>query len=450
MKKIITVALICAIAASAAFAGGGSQASKGKTTLTFYTWADMGSERAILESVIEDFQAANPDIKVEGNYGGTEYLSKINTMIASNTTPDVFQINEFLAIDWGEKGVAADLNPYYAKAGIKPEEKYINSYLFTSQGKLWAVGACPATILLYYNKNLLRQAGVQEPPASATNPWTWDQFVSAAKKMTKDSGGRTPNDPGFNYNSVVQWGTVMPTAWIFWMSLMYSAGTSVVNDTGTALAVNSPAGIRVLQSIANLSAADKVAPSFAASVSSSFSNLPVMLMNDQLAMFISGTWDHGNFVTEKYDIGLAQIPTFTGKGNNHTWSAGYMMKKNGSDEAFKFFEYMMDFNNWVKSSVKRNIGLPTGVPTTRNTFTDPALNAAWMSKNDPTIARVGGDIVQNAARIGENVTVKNWAEIVEQNLQPAVEKVFMGEETPEQALQGVIPKLAGKFQGVFK
>jgi len=450
MKKLIITVLVCGLTVSGVFAAGGSQSSRGKTTLTFYSWADSGAERTMLESVAADYEASHPNIHIEQNYGGTEYLSKINTMIASGTTPDVFQINEFLAIDWGEKGVAADLNPYYAKSGVKPEDMYINSYLFTSGGHLWAIGALPATILVYYNKDLFKQAGVPEPPASATNPWTWDQFVDAAKKLTKDSNGRTPNDPGFNYNSVVQWGTVMPTPWIFWISLIYSSGISVVNDTGTALALDSLAGIKAIQSIANLAAVDKVAPSFATSVSSAFSNQPTMLMNGQLAMFMSGNWDHGSFLTEKFDVGLSQVPTFTGKGNNLTWAAGYMMKKNGSDDAFQFFQYMMDFNNWVSSAVNHNIGLPGGIPTTKNTFTDPALNAAWMSKNDPTIARVAGDIVQNAARLGENVTVKNWAAIMDQTIAPGLERVWMGEQTPQQALQAINSQLAGKFQGVFK
>jgi multiple sugar transport system substrate-binding protein len=175
-----------------------------------------------------------------------------------------------------------------------------------------------------------------------------------------------------------------------------------------------------------------------------------MLMNGQIAMFIAGAWLHGDFLNEKFDVGLAQVPAFSNKGDNQTWGAAFMMKKNASQEAFELYQHMMNFNNWVSAAKKHQIALTGGIPTTQNTFTDPALNAAWNSVNDPAIGRVTADIIQNACRIGENVTVKNWAEIMGQIVKPGLDRVWMGEESPEQALQAINRQLDGKYQGVWK
>jgi multiple sugar transport system substrate-binding protein len=450
MKKFITVLCIGVLSVSFVFAGGSGQRGSGKTTLTLYTWWGS-SERTMGEALTADFMAKYPNIVVEENHGGTDYLAKINTLIASGTTPDVFQVSEGLVNEWGEKGVGADLNPYYQKAGIDPLAFYVDVYRFSSNGHLWGIGANPTSILLYYNKDLLKQAGIAEPPADATKPWTWEQFVANAKKLTKDSRGRTPNDPGFNYDDVVQWGTVMPTNnYVYWMALLYSAGASVADDAGTALALDSPAGKRVLQSIQNLSTVDKAAPSYATTISNTFSNEPVMLMNGQIAMAISGGWQTGDYYNENFDVGVAQVPTFSNKPSNNTWGAGFMMKSGGSQEAFQLYEYYMNFNNWVSAAKNHRISLTGGIPTTKNTYSDPALNAAWNSVNNPVIGRVFADITQNAARVGENVTLKNFDEIMQQFIKPGLDRVWMGEETVDQALANIKGQLTGKFKGAWK
>jgi multiple sugar transport system substrate-binding protein len=450
-KSFVILAIVLLMGAALAGCAKKEAGSQGTgTTLTLYTWYG-GSEAALGEALVADFEVSHPNIRVEQNHGGTDYEAKINTMIASGNTPDVFQVNEDRAIDWGEKGVGEDLNPHFTQMGIKPANYYVESYLFTSGGHLWAIATNPTTIILWYNKEMFKQAGVAEPPASAANPWTWDQYVAAAKKLTRDSNGRTPNDAGFNYDSVVQWGTVMPTGnYVYWMPLLYSAGTSIANEDGTALAMNGDAGTKVLQSIFNLSTVDKAAPSYAVTISNTFSNQPVMLMNEQIAMFIGGGWQIGDFLNENFDVGLAQIPTFSNKGANHTWGSAFMMKKGGSQEAFQFYEHMVNYTNWIAAAGNHKVSLTGAISTTQNNYSDPVLNAAWKELLNPDVIQVYGDIVQNTARGGENITLKNFAEIVGQIVNPGLQTIWMGEETVEQSLRTINGQLDGKFQGVWK
>jgi multiple sugar transport system substrate-binding protein len=454
MKKLIVTVLILALGCTLVFAGGKQQSQSGgagqagQTKLVEYTWWS-DAERAMGEALVADFEKANPGIRVEQNYiAYNDYHSKINTMIASGTTPDIMYLNEFLVNEWGEKGVTADLSSYYRDKGIDPKTYYVNSALYTTSGHLWGVNVTSTTVVLYYNKQMFRDAGITPPPDSAVSPWSWDQYVAAAKNLTKDANGRTPNDAGFNYNNLIQYGTVMPTSWIYVLPLLYAGGTSVANASGTALEITSPAAIRVIQNIANLALVDKVAPTVAMTNTNAFSNLPAMLMNGQLGMFIGGTFHYSDFTNENYDVGIAQIPSMAGKGNNMVWSAGFALKKGASKEAFELFAHLVDFNNWVTASKNHNVGL-TGLPQTNSIFDDPVKNAAWTAIFPASMAKISGDILQNGSRLGENVTLKNFSEIMDQTIAPVLDKIWLGSETAQQALPPLNQVLQGKLQGVW-
>ena len=119
MKRTVLVMMMLALGCSLSFAAGSRQqsaGSAGQTTVVLYTWwAD--AEQAMGEALVADFEKANPTITVEQNYiSYNDYHSKINTMIASGTTPDLMFLNEYLINELGEKGVIEDLYPFYFMA----------------------------------------------------------------------------------------------------------------------------------------------------------------------------------------------------------------------------------------------------------------------------------------------------------------------------------------------
>ena len=106
---------------------------------------------------------------------------------------------------------------------------------------------------VFYNKALFEENGLELPSADPDNPWTWEEYVDVAKKLTKDYDGKTPLDEGFNDQDVMTYGTVMPTDFVKWLPLLYSNNSAIANDEGTELLINTPEGIEVIQAIADLS-----------------------------------------------------------------------------------------------------------------------------------------------------------------------------------------------------
>jgi multiple sugar transport system substrate-binding protein len=456
-KRHVLLVAVFFLIGSLVFAGGGqSGGSKdSKTEVVMTSWYGGGSGRTLFGSLIEDFEKIHPNVRIVTNYTTyNDYHGKLNSMMAAGSPPDVIYLEEFLVSEWGEKGVVADLVPYYKEAGIDPQTFYVDGALFSTGGHIWGVCNPMETLILYYNKKLLGEAGVTPPPDNAANPWAWEQFVAAARKTTKDSRGRTPNDSGFNYNDVVQWGTTNAGgyggSWVYILPFVYTTGSSVANADGTQIEITKPAGARALQNLADLALKDRVAPTVALSSSNTaFSSLQTMLMNDQLAMFIGNNGALVNFIDEGYDVGMAQIPSMSGKGNNMVWGNGITLKPGASKEAFEFMAYMLDFNNRINAAKAYKLNI-SGIPQVRSVFDDPAKNRAWLEVFDPVMAKVTSDILLNGSRLGEQMTLKNFGEIMDKTLVPSWDKIWLGEQTAGQVFGDLHNSLQGMLQGVWR
>ena len=104
-------------------------------------------------------------------------------------------------------------------------------------------------------------AKVAYPPASADKAWTWQQYVDAAKKLTKDKRGKTPNDKGFDPKNIVTYGADFNRLSWMWPVLAVSNGGGVMSPDGQQLLIGKPESIEALQAIADLYVKDHVAPS---------------------------------------------------------------------------------------------------------------------------------------------------------------------------------------------
>lgn len=104
--------------------GGALTAQAEEETITFYSWSS-GSEAEADTAVCAQYEAEHPGVTVEPTFiPYAEYLSKLNTMAAAGSMPDVFKVPEMNALEWGSKGALLDLKPLYDEAGINPLDRW--------------------------------------------------------------------------------------------------------------------------------------------------------------------------------------------------------------------------------------------------------------------------------------------------------------------------------------
>jgi len=113
------------------------------------------------------------------NDSGGGYSDKINASVMSGDLPDVITVDGPNVAAYAANGIIQPL----AELTETERSVYLDSILEqgTYNDKLYALGAMESSVGLYYNKAILREAGISVPDAE--NPWTWSEFTEILEKL---------------------------------------------------------------------------------------------------------------------------------------------------------------------------------------------------------------------------------------------------------------------------
>lgn len=197
LKKIIALGL-CAAMTVAALTGckgnenatnGGGTSDKGKTsegetvTLKVVDWESDEMNAAMQDAFDNVFSVEHPNIKVEivkGSY--SDYGQQMAGMITAGEAPDVFQGGYDMAASFYQKKLLTD---WTDKVAAEPDfvkslyEGTMNGWQL--DGKTYGFPSLVNVYGVFYNKDILADAGVNEPTAD----WTWDDLWVMAEKLKK-------------------------------------------------------------------------------------------------------------------------------------------------------------------------------------------------------------------------------------------------------------------------
>jgi multiple sugar transport system substrate-binding protein len=418
-----------------------------QVTLTYISWAG-GDEQKDQEAAFAQYMEENPNVKINVQFVPyDEYHEKINTLMAANTPPDIYYINEYLAADWGEKGVAVDLKPLFEARGINMEETYIPNALFKSSGKIYGLASGVVDMNLYYNKEMFQEAGIETPSMDVNNPWTWEQYIDAAKKLTTDKDGNHPGDPNFDPKAIRTYGTKAGTFWLFLMPLLYNNDTSIFTPDGTGLALGTPEAREVLNALKDMMYVDYVAP--AGAVAGTLPGEPQMFKDKQLGMVITGSWAYLSFRNEGIDVGVAPLPVFKSGNTSKTisWAAANQISAKS-----KNIDAATDLLIWFTNPETNPLQVKTNFPNIKAWYQAENL-PKWTSGelyNEDFKKVVPQMMAEGNALIPENVYIKNFGPLMDEVVTPALDKFWLNEASLDDVLNEITQKTEGKFQGSSK
>lgn len=161
-----------------------SKASTGETTLVagtydFMTWESEDMNQKILKS-FDAFMEANPGVVVELTAAPlSDYGTKLKTMIASGTAPDIFMVGNDWTLQYGSTGNLYDWTELAQADGL--EAMYYPGVVdnWKVDGHLYGFPGLLNTYGIFYNKKMFDDAGVEYPK----NGWTWDDMLADAKSL---------------------------------------------------------------------------------------------------------------------------------------------------------------------------------------------------------------------------------------------------------------------------
>ncbi|TDD60828.1 sugar ABC transporter substrate-binding protein [Kribbella antibiotica] len=179
---VTTLAGAAALALLTACGGSAQPAADGPQTIKVSLWNYATTPE--FKAIIDGFQAANPDIKVEPvDILADDYAEKVTTMLAGGDTTDVLTMKN--VIDYSRFGTRGQLLPLTDEAAKLDPAKYSGLKAYELEGKYFALPYRQDFWVLYYNKTLLKQAGV---PESKLQNLTWAGYADLAKSLTKGDG----------------------------------------------------------------------------------------------------------------------------------------------------------------------------------------------------------------------------------------------------------------------
>ena len=183
---------------TAGLAAGGCRRASGKpgdpVTLRYMAWGNP-EQIQVERALIEMFHQRQPGIRVHlFMVPGSSYADKLQLMLASRTAPDVMRADHYYFPALARKDYFLPLEPFVARepAGFLADFLPIAVEEGRWEGKLYGLNVLFGGIQIYYNQDMFAQAGLPDPyELHRQGKWTWDAFVEAAARLTRQEGGRT-------------------------------------------------------------------------------------------------------------------------------------------------------------------------------------------------------------------------------------------------------------------
>lgn len=310
-------------------------------TLTYW---GLWESAETMQPIIDEFEEANPGVKINyskqslSNYESRLYTRLQQTVSTSEPAPDIFKIHN----TW--------LSKYYKylaplPSHIMSREEYTEKFYPTSledftakDGNIYAIPLGIDGLMVFYNRQILKQANVQQPPSD------WDSFVQLAHDLTiRDENKR-----------IIQSGLAMGVSRNVKHSseivafLLLLEGAELMDETRTSVSLNNSKAINAFETYT----------SFAKGQDGTWdTSLPQdleMFFQGKLAMMIAPSWRVFDIIIAAPNIEFGTAPLPQLEANKEEvyyatyWGEAVSKNANNIDLAWKFIDFMTQKEQQLK------------------------------------------------------------------------------------------------------
>lgn len=212
-----------------------------------------GPDGATMERIVQRFQKETGlRVKMQIIPWAT-YYDKLTLSLAYGGAPDVFICHANRLAEFARHGVLRSIDDLIAADATFPMADILPNIRAAAQ---YGGAQCGLPLDchpqgLYYNEKLFREAGIVDAAGRAKPPATLDEFLDAARKLTRDADGDgRPEQWGFAF-------TWLRTNWITFISQF---GGSILTPDLRASAINQPANVEATQLMADMITRYRIAP----------------------------------------------------------------------------------------------------------------------------------------------------------------------------------------------
>lgn len=332
------------------------------------------NERTMIESAIQSFNLKFPNVTFKTNYVQVNnYESQIRNMNVAGQLPDILWTNSQELYFLRSLNVIQPLNPYFEasekRGDFNFEEDFKTEFfdMAGDNGTYYAVPRSADTVVCFYNKKLLSDAGISMD--TIKNGWTWDDFIALCREWREyaDKQGHEKDWYCCDFN-------------FGWTSVDYpvirSFGGDYFNEDGS-IAINSENVKNALTMMRGL-VDDRLCVANGMSSGSSFQNGTAPFIFQSAAIS-----HYDNLAVLKGNIDIVTFPIINGEqGRIGAGIAGYALTNAAGDQesehdknivAYEFLNHLISYEG-QQSMAEGGLNLPS----VRNDLADPTNpDAKW-------------------------------------------------------------------------
>ena len=389
-----------------------------KTDISFYFPVAVGGPiTKTIDQYAADFNKDHPAFNVIPVYSGTyqETIVKVLTAHKAGKPPtaaillstDTFTLADEDAIVPIDDFVKTEADRTWMKS-------FFPAFMLNGQfaNKTWGVPFQRSTVVLYWNKDLFKQAGLDPN----TPPQTWADTISMGQKLTKkDASG-----------NVLQWGIQVPSSGFpYWLFQGFSTQNDgiLANAQGNQVKYDDPNVVAALQYWVDLSKKYGIHPPGVVE----WGTTPRDFLEQKAAMIWTTTGNLTNIRTNaKFDFGVAMLPAGKRRGSPTGGGNFFIFKKASAPEQ----EGAFLFAKWLTQPARAaQWSIDTGyVAVSPAAYDTPELKKYALEFPPALVAR---DQLPEA--VAELSTHDNQR--VTKALNDGLQAALTGSKTPEQAMK---------------
>ncbi|MCL4546038.1 MAG: sugar ABC transporter substrate-binding protein [Chloroflexi bacterium] len=207
----------------------------------------------VMHEIAQGFLKEHPEVALHLNFVTASWQQQVETMIAGGVPPDIFRADPSDFYSFAGLGVYEPLDAYVSRDHYSFSDYWPHlREQYTWNGQLLNLPDMVNNLILWYNVDLFRKSGLEDPNAlAARQQWTWQTALEAAQKLTSGHG------PTKQYGIFLLLGPInylLPWVWM--------AGGSLFNNEArpTKLTFDNPQALTALQWLADLYTKYDVAP----------------------------------------------------------------------------------------------------------------------------------------------------------------------------------------------
>ena len=416
-KSIVFTLLLSCIIPGMLFAGAGSQRSDAPVTLTFWTHEDPNRTR-IEERYIQEFEAANPNIKIERTtQSSSKIIELVQTAFAANQGPDIFNLSIEDEYAYIANGRVASVN--YQAAGYRNRADLLSAYgegfldPVTVNNNIYGLPLELTNWCIYVNKKVFRSA-VLDPDRDY--PKTWEDMVTVSEKLVIRNGDILTRR-GFDFR--------YPYYLVAFVPMVEQLGGKLISDDGKTAIVWDEAWLTFLRFMRDWGPSGKNLGSPTYTNARNLFNRD----NNDIAMATTGLYQQGRIKADNPAFYASKewmvipYPQFRNAAKNvaanyygHYYMVNAQSPKARKDAAWKFIGYMLSHGE----EYLREAAL---IQPTKALFNSDTYKSMPYS-----------DVFTNDMQRGHIVYYGANSAALQNLIRAAVESVMLSGETPERAL----------------